>query len=114
MKAPASRPPAGLRAGFSCVSGSVLCDLLLSPLRRRVYNECTKSPSIKREDCTMEDRKLRELLDDMTLEEKVDQLVQLNGSFFGKADVLTGPDAKFHMKEGRPLRTGSALRQDTA
>ena len=37
----------------------------------------------------MEDRKLRELLDDMTLEEKVDQLVQLNGSFFGKADVLT-------------------------
>ena len=109
MKAPASRPPAGLRAGFSCVSGSVLCDLLLSPLLRRVYNECIKSPSIKREDCTMEDRKLRELLDDMTLEEKVDQLVQLNGSFFGKADVLTGPDAKFHMKEGRPLRTGSVL-----
>lgn len=52
---------------------------------------------------------LKNLLNDMSLSEKVEQLVQLHGGFFGNIDVYTGPVVDFHMTADQPYRTGSVL-----
>lgn len=57
----------------------------------------------------MNENKLRELLAEMTLCEKIEQLVQLHGGFFGDVDQITGPAVDFHMTPGQPYRTGSVL-----
>ena len=62
----------------------------------------------------MTEKQLSELLNDMTVSEKVMQLVQLNGDFFGGADMLTGPAAEFHLTENEPYGTGSVLSEDGA
>ena len=62
----------------------------------------------------MTEKQLSELLQDMTLSEKVMQLVQLNGDFYGGADLLTGPAAAFHLTENEPYRVGSVLSEHGA
>ncbi len=58
----------------------------------------------------MEKTRLIALLNDMTLEEKVLQLVQLYGAFLGDVDVLTGPAMSFaKMPADRPYKVGSLL-----
>lgn len=57
----------------------------------------------------MTQAELNELLNDMSLSEKVEQLVQLHGGFFGNIDVYTGPVVDFHMTADQPYRTGSVL-----
>ncbi|MBQ8624329.1 MAG: glycoside hydrolase family 3 C-terminal domain-containing protein [Oscillospiraceae bacterium] len=58
----------------------------------------------------MERIKLKALLNDMTLEEKALQLVQLYGAFLGDVDVLTGPAMSFaKMPADRPYQVGSLL-----
>lgn len=58
----------------------------------------------------MEKSKLISLLNDMSVQEKVEQLVQLYGAFLGDVDVLTGPAMSFaKMEKGKPYRVGSLL-----
>lgn len=57
----------------------------------------------------MNEQKLRSLLEDMTLQEKIEQLVQLHGGFFGTVDTYTGPVVDFHMTPEQPYRIGSLL-----
>lgn len=61
----------------------------------------------------MDERKLQALLEDMTLSEKIEQLVQLHGGFFGTVDKITGPAADFRMTEAalpHRQRAGGAWR----
>ncbi len=63
----------------------------------------------------MEKIKLEALLKDMSLEEKVLQLVQLYGAFLGDVDVLTGPAMSFDkMPPERPYQVGSILSEHGA
>ncbi len=57
----------------------------------------------------MTDRQLLDLLSDMTLEEKILQLVQLNGSFYGEQGTVTGPAHDFNMTADTPWLAGSIL-----
>ncbi len=58
----------------------------------------------------MEKSKLIELLNDMSVQEKVEQIVQLYGEFLGDVDVMTGPAMSFaKMEKGKPYRVGSLL-----
>ena len=57
---------------------------------------------------------LRALMSQMTLEEKVGQLVQLDGGCFGGGDLATGPAAKIGVTQddidraGRPAHARGA------
>lgn len=62
----------------------------------------------------MTEKELRELLDDMTLTEKAEQLVQLNGDFYGSSEELTGPAAEFNLTEEQTYRVGSILSEHGA
>lgn len=57
----------------------------------------------------MERTEIEELLKDMSLSEKIEQLVQLHGGFFGNIDIYTGPVVDFNMTPDQPYRTGSVL-----
>lgn len=57
----------------------------------------------------MNNTELKNLLSDMSLSEKVEQLVQLHGGFFGHIDTYTGPVVDFKMTPDQPYRTGSVL-----
>ncbi len=57
----------------------------------------------------MDEQELQALLKDMTLTEKIEQLVQLDSSFFDTDGVCTGPVEKFAMTEEQPYRVGSLL-----
>ena len=58
----------------------------------------------------MSKKDLKELLDQMTLEEKIGQLVQTNGSLFLKNDeALTGPSAEFGIPLSFRKNVGSIL-----
>ncbi len=58
----------------------------------------------------MEKIKLEALLKDMSLEEKVLQIVQLYGEFLGDVEVMTGPAMSFDkMPKERPYQVGSLL-----
>ncbi len=57
----------------------------------------------------MTNSQLKELLSDMSLSEKAEQLVQLHGRFFGNNDVITGQEMEFIVPEETALRTGSVL-----
>ena len=53
---------------------------------------------------------LEQLLSQMTLEEKVGQLIQIEGNFFnGGTDTLTGPDRNVRIEEDDLKYIGSAL-----
>lgn len=55
----------------------------------------------------MTDEKLIELLKSMSLSEKISQLVQLHGGYFGEARQLTGPEQQFNISEKRAYSIGS-------
>ena len=57
----------------------------------------------------MKEKELRKLLGEMSLSEKIEQLIQLHGGFFGGTDQLTGPEAAFRLKDGQAYRIGSLL-----
>ena len=57
----------------------------------------------------MQKKELEKLLKDMPLNEKIEQLVQLHGGFFGEVDMITGPAAEFKMTADQPYRVGSLL-----
>lgn len=58
----------------------------------------------------MDERALRELLNQMTPEEKILQLVQVTGrSFGGSGELQTGPAAALSLKEGQGDKVGSVL-----
>lgn len=58
----------------------------------------------------MEEQKLRRLMDSLSNEEKILQLLQLTGRFFGEtAEQLTGPAAKMGLSQNQAAMTGSVL-----
>ena len=57
----------------------------------------------------MEIAELEKLLKDMSLSEKIEQLVQLHGGFFGHIDTYTGPVVDLKLTPDQPYRTGSVL-----
>jgi beta-glucosidase len=57
----------------------------------------------------MKEQELRDLMGQMTLEEKVGQLVQLDGGCFGGGDVATGPQAKIGVTQADVDVCGSVL-----
>lgn len=58
----------------------------------------------------MEQSKLNELFKSLTLDEKIGQLVQLNGNFFDSNEkVVTGPVAKIGIDKNKIYQTGSIL-----
>lgn len=57
----------------------------------------------------MEEKKLRELFASMTLQEKIGQLIQLSGDFFGASDLATGPQEKMGIGPWAVRHAGSAL-----
>ena len=57
----------------------------------------------------MKDVELHALLDQMTLEEKIGQLVQLSGDCFGGGDIATGPAARIGVTQEDIDRCGSVL-----
>ena len=57
----------------------------------------------------MTENQLLQLLDDMTLDEKIDQLCQLHGGFYGNHMALTGPEQAFDIHDSRQYKVGSIL-----
>lgn len=58
----------------------------------------------------MKQKELEELLENLTLDEKIGQLVQLNGSFFdSNEEIVTGPVAKIGINKDKIYQTGSIL-----
>lgn len=57
----------------------------------------------------MREEKLLELLGEMSLEEKIGQMVQLTGDFFEAGSVITGPAAKLGLSEENVRLAGSVL-----
>lgn len=57
----------------------------------------------------MDTASLRQLLDEMTIDEKIGQLMQLSGDCFGGGDIATGPAAKIGVTQEDIDRCGSVL-----
>ena len=57
----------------------------------------------------MDDNRLRQLFNDMSLEEKIGQLVLIPGSYFEKDFVITGPANYISYTEGEVALAGSVL-----
>lgn len=57
----------------------------------------------------MEQQKLKELMNSLTIREKIGQLVQLSGEFFGEGDLSTGPQAKLGIDAWVSENAGSVL-----
>lgn len=58
----------------------------------------------------MEQKQLEELFQSLTLDEKIGQLVQLNGNFFNSNEkIATGPVAKIGINKDKIYQTGSIL-----
>ena len=57
----------------------------------------------------MTEQKLKELLQDMTLEEKVNQMLQVAGGFFTGDMMAMGPMAEKGFTEENVSKAGSAL-----
>ena len=57
----------------------------------------------------MTENQLKELLNDMSLSEKVEQLVQFNGALYGKLLNYTGPKVDFQLQPDQQYRVGSVL-----
>lgn len=57
----------------------------------------------------MTEEELKTLLSEMSLEEKIDQLVQLHGGFYGEHMELTGPEQSFNISGSRQYKVGSIL-----
>ena len=57
----------------------------------------------------MKEAELRSLMEAMTIDEKIGQLVQLSGECFGTGDIATGPAAKIGVTEEDIWRSGSVL-----
>ena len=57
----------------------------------------------------MTDEKLKELLNDMSLDEKIGQMVQLTGVFFDGEGLATGPMMDMNLTEYQVKNTGSIL-----
>lgn len=62
----------------------------------------------------MKDSELKLLLDKMSLEEKIAQLMQLNGDFLGSDEFLTGPAADFKLSREKIYSMGSVLSEHGA
>lgn len=62
----------------------------------------------------MKDKHLIELLEEMTLAEKVGQLVQLTPDFFAQGGEITGPMQQWQMSEAQSYQIGSVLGTHTA
>lgn len=57
----------------------------------------------------MTENQLKNLLSEMSLEEKIDQLVQLHGGFYGGSTEITGPEQDFNITNNRQYKVGSIL-----
>lgn len=57
----------------------------------------------------MTELQLKQLLSDMSLTEKIDQLVQLHGGFYGDVKLITGPGHDFKMRPDQHWQVGSIL-----
>ena len=53
----------------------------------------------------MQRLELEKLLNDMSLNEKIEQLVQLHGGFFGEVDTITGPGADYARRTAFSVRS---------
>lgn len=57
----------------------------------------------------MKEEQLKELLETLTIKEKIGQLVQLSGEFFGSGELSTGPAAKLGIESWVAENAGSVL-----
>ncbi|MGT2667105.1 beta-glucosidase BglX [Streptococcus rifensis] len=57
----------------------------------------------------MQEKKLKELLSSLTIEEKIGQLIQLSGDFFGTDALTVGPREKLGISEEMVQNVGSVL-----
>lgn len=57
----------------------------------------------------METAKLAELLESMSLTEKIEQMIQFNGALYGKIVSYTGPEVNFDLEPNQQYRVGSVL-----
>lgn len=57
----------------------------------------------------MTQQQLREFMSTMTLQEKIGQLIQLSGEFFGEGNLSTGPQEKLGIEEWVSQNAGSVL-----
>lgn len=57
----------------------------------------------------MTESQLKALLADMSLEEKIEQLIQLHGGFYGDVKMITGPGHDYDLKPDQQWRMGTVL-----
>lgn len=62
----------------------------------------------------MKKSELKELINEMTLEEKIGQLVQVTPDFFDQEGEITGPAAEWRLSEEKLFQIGSVLGTHTA
>lgn len=57
----------------------------------------------------MTELQLKELLADMTLSEKIEQMIQFHGGFYGDVKMITGPGHDYTIKPDQQWRIGTVL-----
>lgn len=57
----------------------------------------------------MTELQLKELLADMSLEEKIEQMIQFHGGFYGDVKLITGPGHDYTIKPDQQWRIGTVL-----
>lgn len=57
----------------------------------------------------MKEEQIRELLEDMSTEEKIGQLLQLTGAFYADEGLATGPMQQMHLSQEQVEQAGSVL-----
>ena len=60
----------------------------------------------------MTELQLKELLADMTLGEKIEQMIQFHGEFYGDVKLITGPGHDYTIKPDQQWRIGTVLGED--
>lgn len=57
----------------------------------------------------MTEMQLKELLSEMTLSEKIEQMIQFHGGFYGDVKLITGPGHDYSVKPDQQWRIGTVL-----
>ncbi len=57
----------------------------------------------------MTELQLKELLADMSLSEKIEQMIQFHGGFYGDVKMITGPGHDYTIKPDQQWRIGTVL-----
>ena len=57
----------------------------------------------------MTELELKQLLSEMSLEEKIEQMIQFHGGFYGDVKLITGPGHDYTVKPDQQWRIGTVL-----